>query len=71
MVGSTSNFRDAPRLGALFALGILGRLMTSILATSGVVFNIFLLDILYSFPGIWSLSLRIGLPLVVAVDKVV
>ena len=52
------NFRDAPRLGAPFALGILGRLMTSVLATSGVVFNIFLLDILCSFPGIGSLSLR-------------
>jgi len=41
------------------------------LATSGVVFNTFLLDILCSFPGVWSLSVRSGLPLVVAVDKVV
>jgi len=57
------NFRDAPRLGAPFALGILGRLMTSVLATSGVVFNIFLLDILCSFSGIWSLSLRTYIPL--------
>ena len=55
------NFRDVPRLGAPFALGILGRLMTSILATSGVVFNIFLLC---SFPGILSLSR------VVSMDKV-
>ena len=34
------NSRDISRLGAPFALGILGRLMTSVLATSGVVFNI-------------------------------
>jgi len=46
------NYRGTPRLGAPFALGILGRLMTSVLATSGIAFNIFLLDILCSFPGV-------------------
>jgi len=65
------NFENAPRLDAPFAWGILGRLMTSILATSAIVFNIFLLDILCSFPGIGSLSLGSGLPLIVVVDQVV
>jgi len=57
IVGSTSKFSGCLPSGCPFALGILGRLMTSILATSGVVFNIFLLNILCSFPGILSISL--------------
>jgi len=45
-------FRDRPLLGGVFALSILGRLMASILAKSGVEFGVCLVDILCNFPGV-------------------
>jgi len=45
-------FGDRPLLGGVFALSILVRLMTSILAQSGVEFGVCLVDILCNFPGV-------------------
>jgi len=39
-------YHDRPRLGGVFTLSILGRLITAVLASSGVEFNICLADIL-------------------------
>jgi len=39
-------------LGGVFALSMLGRLMAAILNSSGVGFNICLVDILCNFPGV-------------------
>ena len=46
-------FLNRPHLGGVFALSILGRLMASILASSGVEFDICLVDILCNFPGVF------------------
>jgi len=45
-------FLNRPLLGGIFALSILGRLMASILANSGVEFGICLVNILCNFPGV-------------------
>ena len=45
-------FLNQPYLGGVFALGILRRLMASILDSSGVGFDICLVDILCNFPGL-------------------
>jgi len=45
-------FLTRPLLGGVFALSILGRLMASILAESGVDFGVCLVDILCNFPGV-------------------
>jgi len=45
-------FLNRPLLGGVFALSILRRLMAAILARSGLVFDICLVDILCNFPGV-------------------
>jgi len=45
-------FGDRLMLGGVCALSILGRLMASILAQSGVEFGVCLVDILCNFPGV-------------------
>jgi len=45
-------YADRPRIGGVFVLCILGRLMASILAQSEVKFEVCLVDILCNFPGL-------------------
>ena len=45
-------YANRPRIGGVFVLCILGRLMASILAQSEVEFAVCLVDILCNFPGL-------------------